>query len=868
MTGSAGSNSNTDDMKPVLKNIKHGLRATRTSGLALFVVIAFVVLIVLGFQIRNQLRALQSAPTDNVQWNFSQLEVELLRLTASVVQTQGEADLRQMRQRFDLFFSRVDIVTSSHRIYEPDCTSALCKDMTALREFTADMATLMDGGDQPLLAAKEEIILTLQAYRSRIRALSLQAVSFFVAAADARRAALSFLLATTATVAAFLFLALNIAFFILFRTYQTSVRRGNQSRRAKSRLQSTVGASLDAVLVLDERGILLDYNGAAERVFGHRREDILGQDIGRLIPSEEYRHLFNQRLKSAKSPLAKTIEGRFQLRACRNTGEEFPAEATIARANGEKGPIYVSFIHDISERERVRLDLVKARDDALAAERAKSDFIAVMSHEMRTPLNGVLATLELLASSELNDQQAAHVAIAQTSGDRLLSHIDDVLQISSIESGANQPVQQAFAPLEVIESLVERFGPMVKSQGNTLSADGCSPAVGTVIGDAARLETILQNLVGNANKFTRDGTISITMQIESHDQHQVNLKFGVSDTGRGIPAEKQAQIFDDFVSLDSSYRRETEGTGLGLGIARRLARVMQGDIEVQSTPGTGTIFWVHLPFKRSETQPQADPTPAAPTETPRQGLKVLVVEDNDINRSIAREMLVELSAKVSEASNGKEGVAAAQARCFDLILMDISMPIMDGLEATAKIRASGASSQAPIFGFTAHAQPEKFAQFKQAGMQHILTKPITRAQIRAALLYLGNDDQTGDNIPPQVAGPAAALINMGHMNEMRDVLGDTAYKAALQRYRLETTTAVNGLNGATPPLSQEDRAAEFHKLAGAAATMGAIKFHHLLQKAETAVLDRTQPDVTLEKIQSCWQQTEQALAQTINSANQ
>lgn len=428
-----------------------------------------------------------------------------------------------------------------------------------------------------------------------------------------------------------------------------------------------------------------------------------------------------------------------------------------------------------SRQRRTAAALLEARDAALEGQRAKSAFIAVMSHEMRTPLNGTLAALDLAAEKSAQPPRggaevAELISVARGSAEQLLDRLNEVLDIARLEAGKIDLRPAPFRPGALLDALVAAMGPLAAARGNRLWRQADPALPDWVSGDASRIRQILQNLVGNAVKFTENGEVEVSTQTGPE-----GVVFAVRDTGPGISAADQARIFDDFVMIDAGYERVSQGSGLGLGICRRLADAMGGTVEVESTLGTGSTFRLRLPLRPvsapegapeatvpsgpealAETGPAAsEPAPpqAAPVSARGRTLSLLVVEDNPTNRLLLTRMLEAEGHKVAAAANGAEGVAMAQDRRFDAILMDISMPGMDGLAATRAIRTgAGASASVPIYAVTAHAMPAERTRFLAAGMRVRLGKPVRLADLRAALAEIAADSPAP---PPSELGADA-----------------------------------------------------------------------------------------------------------------
>jgi PAS domain S-box-containing protein len=379
--------------------------------------------------------------------------------------------------------------------------------------------------------------------------------------------------------------------------------------------------------------------------------------------------------------------------------------------------------------------LANARDLAMAGERAakeaadlKAQFLANMSHEIRTPLNGVLGVLHLLKTETLSTDGRGLLDEALNCGAMLAALLNDVLDFSKIEAGhlelQTEPVDIAAA----IDGVAGILRGQVEAKGLSLTTE-IEPGVGWVDTDPLRLRQVLFNLIGNAVKFTEKGGVRIRLSTTGPGANR-RLRLEVIDSGIGIAAEAQAGLFTRFHQADASTTRRFGGTGLGLAITRTLTELMGGAVGVDSVAGEGSTFWIDLPGA----QIAAPAVSAADEAGWLEGLRVLVVEDNATNRLIATKMLESLGARVETAENGALGVGAAQRAAFDLIFMDIQMPVMDGVAATAAIRALPAPvGQAPIIAMTANAMAHQLEQYRRAGMDGAVSKPLSPAAIIAEI---------------------------------------------------------------------------------------------------------------------------------------
>ncbi len=381
------------------------------------------------------------------------------------------------------------------------------------------------------------------------------------------------------------------------------------------------------------------------------------------------------------------------------------------------------------EREITKRELINAKERAEAAAKAKSEFLSTMSHEIRTPMNAVIGLSHLLMQDEPKPEQIENLKTLKFASENLFSLINDVLDLNKIDAGRIEFEQTDFSLDTLLDGLEHSFTLLAKKNNTRFIIEKTADVPRSLIGDPTRLIQVLTNLVSNALKFTKDGLVQLKINLLEQNPETTRLAFEVSDTGIGIPADKLETIFEPFAQAETNTTRKFGGTGLGLSIIRKLLALQNSDIQVESTPGQGTTFSFELSFGTNQTTIQ--PTSPAPvTRTDLNGLRVLLVEDTDLNVTVATQILARWGVTIDLAENGKIAVQKATKQLFDLILMDLQMPVMNGFEATKAIRQlEGAHANVPIIALTASAELAVRREALDHDMNDYIAKPFNPKEL-------------------------------------------------------------------------------------------------------------------------------------------
>ncbi|NEX47402.1 hybrid sensor histidine kinase/response regulator [Pseudotabrizicola algicola] len=818
----------------------------------------------LALDVRARMSALERADSDNGQWVMMQTEVEVLRLQTTLIKAQtGLTDLSEVRRWFNVLYSRLTMLEQSPLyedfIRQPENFERLQR----MRSFTERWVTTIDSPDEVLTAALGEMAAQTDMVHQNARALSLDSLLAFSRGTDRTRARVSDTLTNLALTTGATMLLLGMLAAMATRLYRVTQRQAKENQIAGDRLQLIIATSPDAIVVTNRGGWVIEFNPAAQRMFGYTREEVMGRKILPLVFLAADQAEYTERLQDTVAKAVDSGPQRIELTGRRADGRSFPLEISLAVRDLKPGALIVGFLRDVSQRQADQQALEQALTRARAGEKAKADFLAVMSHEMRTPLNGLIGSIELMHDTVLNESQQELMRVMQVSGDILLGHVESVLDISRSESGQIVLADTPFALDRLIDDCIANQAGVARNGGNTIRHLALTGPLGTVRGDPGRLQQILLNLIGNAVKFTRKGAITVETERLLDSQTPEMVEIRVCDTGIGIPKADLDRVFEDFATVDSSYRREAGGTGLGLGIARRLVQAMGGSIGVESEPGEGSLFWLRLPLPPVEAAP-ALPAPEAPTirthappeaNAAVQPLNVLVIEDNDINRFLVRRTLTDCNHHVTEATDGLQGVALADHSRYDVIITDISMPGLDGIEVARRIRAGGASVSARIIALTAHALPQDLERFRMAGMDACLTKPITRAALMAQLQPLA---ATPPPPGPSATRAAQPLLEISALRDLRDMLGQEATQSLIDRMLAEGQDMIARMTQVAPD-KETGRLA--HHLAGSSATFGAFALCEALSRVEQAIRQGEMAEAArrISALPALWQATNDAL---------
>ena len=502
------------------------------------------------------------------------------------------------------------------------------------------------------------------------------------------------------------------------------------AQRTQEMLSSMLQISPEAIIVSDSTGAIQLFSAGAQAMFGYGSDEVIGLGVDCLMPvrfrKKHHGHIAGF---AAGERASLNMHERSEVLGLRKNGEEFPAEASLAKLEtGDGCSTFATLVRDLSASKASERRLVEARQEAERANLAKSVFLANMSHEIRTPLNGVLGVAAALARTELSGKQSTMVQLIETSGRALDGLLSDILDLAKVDAGHMSLRAEPFDLSALIRDTLGLFRASAAEKGVNFSMDLAAETRGRFVGDDLKIRQIMSNLLSNAVKFTDQGVVRVSATMIRSDEDGCRVRIVVEDTGIGFSPDVGLALFERFQQADGSITRRFGGSGLGLAITKSLVELMDGTIAASSEPGRGSIFTFEIPLTLV---PNAFDAAAISHQTVGrlavEPVRILLAEDHAINRQTVQMILDGLPVQLSCVENGREAVLAAKAETFDLIFMDMQMPVMDGLTAIRHIRAHEAAVRAkavPICVLTANAMQEHRESAEAAGAQTFLIKPI------------------------------------------------------------------------------------------------------------------------------------------------
>lgn len=528
--------------------------------------------------------------------------------------------------------------------------------------------------------------------------------------------------------------------FALLAKVGTQKIQENIAKVNEEKFMALASSANDAIIMVDGLGLVNFWNRAAELMFGYSFDQIVNASIERLLVNANGVSLTIEEVKSYEMLSDRSVVIS-EYSALPRLGLKFPVEVSFTTFKVSGYDQFLLIIRDVSERKKREVELLAALDRANEATRAKQQFLSVMSHEIRTPLNGILGAVNLLLQENPREDQLDYFKTLEFSGNHLLSLVNDILDFSKIEANRIQFERIDFNLRELAKGLMKIFSFKANDKGIELKLSVTDSIPDVVKGDPMRLNQILTNLIGNAVKFTEKGEIILNIKIIEQHEKSLRCRFEVIDTGIGIQPEKIGTIFEFFSQADTNTTRKYGGTGLGLAITRKLVELQNGTIEVTSEVNKGSSFAFELSFEVAIQDLNREVKASGNQQHSLKGVRILLVEDNKINQMIAGKFLKRWDSLVDIAENGREALEKSLENKYDIILMDLQMPELDGYETSRLIRARADeySLQIPIIALTASAYNEVKDGVMQSGMNDIINKPFIPDELnRIVYEYVSN----------------------------------------------------------------------------------------------------------------------------------
>ena len=729
-------------------------RTRRNTGFILLVLllVSCIGLLASALKFDDRLVAVRAADSDNQGWLVAQLEVDYQAFIIALGAATQNADLESGANlvelhndavlRFDIFYSRTSVLTASLADeLLPTRLETMLQSLVAVRNELAQRIDAIEAGD---VEAMRALAAEVGLHEPLVRDVSTMAMQQFIDIAQDARLAEKSLWQRFLLESLILLSMTSIAAFLAVRLWLDLERRTLQAERAALTVSKAYEASLSAVIVTDLEGRILLCNRAAERIFGRSTDELVGSLVETTIVPRTLLRVYRRALERTRKldPTKLLGSSPYPSEGRRANGEIFPIELSHALDMDLEGdPILISFVRDISDQVAAENKLRSAVEEAQKYAAARGMFLATMSHEMRTPLHGLIASLELIDKSHLDEANLKLLSTARDCSERALTQINDVLNLTRLNE--NKERKNAFSTAKVARDVVNEMQSIARERGNVLNVTIQDPACEQqVVGYPSAFSRVLYNLVGNAVKFTEDGSISVEIGSRKQGNDALEITVSVTDEGPGIPKEDHERIFEMFETSPSAQNIGDAGTGLGLPIAKLAVERMGGELSLTSALGQGSHFeFTILVEQESEHVLQISESDAKAFDTARSNLplatgvprEILIVDDNEVNLTVMSEMVKRLGYVPHFARNGQEAVDLANEKAFEIILMDVSMPVMDGRDATMHIREGGASSDAFILGVTALIEAEDPDWYEEFGMDSVLVKPVSQYDLTKTL---------------------------------------------------------------------------------------------------------------------------------------
>lgn len=811
-------------------------------SLILFILSAILLLGVQGLTLYDRFARSNEVGLDNRVWLFAQLEVEAknfsLALLEGMVSDHSKAIRPDMdaaiRSTFDIYYSRTR--TAAAVAHDAFVDPKVFEKFQRLIGTSQTMAAMLDARPNLTVADLVSFYVAFKVELPNIRQVANAALVDSVRMAEENRE-------TRHLIVGQLQLLLGLVILLMVASVRQAMKVSRsvghfaaETSKVAARLGRTLNASLDAVVLVDSDGRIAEHNSALHTILGARAsETICGQQAIRYL-SAEHRKAVLKLVAGlrANAPLATTEIGtaqRINVNLILADGRKVPVALSCAVDQSHDGrATFIVFIRDRSQEVAAANVLREARDQARLDAKAKERFLSVLSHEMRTPLHGVITSLELIRSTDLNADDQGFVLTATSCAKSALVQIDDVLALTRY--GYLGDADEPFVPARLMDDIVSEITPLALERANRISLDIAGDAQHDAILSKHRsFKLAVRNLLSNAVKYTRNGTIEVFLNARTEDPGLVAVDVTVKDTGLGIDPADHARIFDEFAMVAERGADQKTGFGLGLAIAKSSVDRLKGQIGLESLPGEGSTF--HFTFEAPKApQPLAAPVVKEPplelVNRLTKSKQFLVVDDNPVNRALMCEMLKRLGHAAHVAPDGASAVNLAYERTYDIILMDLSMPGMSGFEAARIIRTVSHNKATRIIALTAHDLVECADELQTAGIFEAFQKPISLSQLRSVI---AQDTPVHDK-----ASARHDLPLLDNFQEVLGLLGQEMTRKLAETMLNDTVIAMEALSLALSTGSFGKNVGELaHRAGGAASMLGAARLGEHWRAVEAAL---------------------------------
>lgn len=835
---------------------------TIRAAMALAFILTFIGLILVGYYygvIRDSAQNVRNADSDNVTWTVVQTEVDFQNLQLALsrgllrMQKGKSPDISEIRRTFDIYYSRTNAVQFVYGAVAGQATDGPGVILDRLNRRKIALAEVLDGWDEPSIVDVRDLLALVDQSDDDVRSFTTEMLKILVAnASDARLDQLGVLSRFTVllgVIVVLVFGMLAASLLLLARLQHKAIITSSIA----DNLRRIVETSRDAVIIADSKGLVLQYNRSAQEIFGYTAQEAIGALMEDLFIPEAQKAAHQKGMARYLKTGQKSIvdQGRQVMIARNKSGRKFSVEVTVSESTDRSGKtIFIGILRDISARIAKDIELKGALEEAKKEASVRERFLAVMSHEMRTPLQGVLATFDLLNDQVRTPAEKSLITLGEKSGIKALEQINKTLEIVQLNESVLFENEDIIDPVASLQNMIALLEPLLQQKSNTIELEFSTEKNLKIIGNQYLFVALFDNLLSNANKFTKAGHISVQLQTTIMSDEKVELVVRVADSGTGIVEEDLALIFDDYKTSDDTYTRSFECTGLGLGIVKRCSKRMGGKITVESQHGVGSIFSFRCAFKIAGDQileTQSKKLPNVNAEETFNGQTtpplVLIVDDNKINHTMIGKMLKKLGCRFDYAEDGLAAIQKCTYQSYDLILMDLSMPNLNGIEATPLIRKIGRPQKA-IVGISAHDSVEVRSSVCEAGMAEILQKPLRLGEL-ADLLKRTIGSKQGEKLHTlngsrsdldNTEGPICDLLETFSTDEMLAFITsfDTTLRGDITQVRL--FLKIGNHKGAAELL---------HRSAGSAGMIGAKQLSALLvfleDRAKSALLSPEEP---------------------------